>query len=104
MLIPHISRPILYPDKKFESFKYPEIASSDHWLSFVDACLDGGRTTANFDYAGPLTEGVLLGGVACRFPKTTLKWNMEALSFDLHEANAHVRREYRAGWQVKGLS
>jgi predicted dehydrogenase len=104
MVLPHINRPLLYPDKKFKDFKYPEVASGDHWAEFVEACRGRGHTSAGFDYAGPLTEAVLLGGVASRFPKTTLKWNTAALKFDLAEANKFVRREYRRGWQVKGLS
>ncbi len=103
LVIPHISRPLLYPDKKFESLKFPEIPSSDHWGSFVDACLDGSRTTANFEYAAPLTEAVLLGGVASRFPKTLLRWNSARLEFDQEDANQYVRRGYRPGWRVTGL-
>lgn len=104
LVIPHISRPMLYPDKKFQALKYPEVESSDHWGRFVDACLTGCSTSANFSYAGPLTEAVLLGGVACRFPKTTLEWDSATLSFNLPEANAYVRRAYRQGWGVEALA
>jgi hypothetical protein len=103
MVIPHISKPILYPDKKFSEMRYPEVPSVDHWGSFVEACLTGSRTSANFDYAGPLTEAVLLGGVASRFPGTTLQWNSATLQFDLSDANQYVRRPYRSAWQVTGL-
>jgi predicted dehydrogenase len=104
MLLPHIARPLLYPDKQFKDMRYPDIASKDHWGEFVDACLTGSATSAPFSYAGPLTEAVLLGSVACRFPKTTLKWNGPQLQFAESEANKYLRRQYRAGWQVKGLS
>jgi len=104
MVLPHINRPLLYPDKKFHDFKYPEVASGDHWGEFVDACRGKGKTSASFDYAGPLTEAVLLGGVASRFPQTTLKWNAAKLKFDLAEANKFIRREYRTGWTVAGLT
>jgi hypothetical protein len=104
LVIPHVSRPLLYPDAKFKDFKYPEVAGDDHWALFVQACLGGYETSANFSYAGPLTETVLLGGVASRFPKTTLNWNSSKLTFDHKDANQFVRREYRAGWKVKGLS
>jgi hypothetical protein len=104
MVLPHYSRPMLYPDKKYKDLKFPEIASVDHWGQFVSACLTGEPTSANFNYAGPLTETVLLGGVALRFPQTTLKWDSTALKFDNAEANHLVRRTYRKGWQVKGLS
>ena len=104
LVLPHVARPLLYPDKKFHDFKFPEVASHDHWGEFVDACLGEGRTSASFGYAGPLTEAVLLGGVASRFPKTTLTWNPGKLEFDVREANQFIRRDYRSGWSVKGLS
>jgi hypothetical protein len=104
LLLPHIARPLLYPDKKYKDVKFPEITSDDHWGQFVTACLTGTPTSANFNYAGPLTETVLLGCVAARFPQTTLKWNAPTLSFDLAGANQYIRRTYRRGWQVKGLS
>ncbi|WCJ61001.1 Gfo/Idh/MocA family oxidoreductase [Fontisphaera persica] len=104
MLLPHIAKPELYPDAAFRDFVYPKLDRVDHYHSFVDACLGRGQTSAGFDYSGPLTEAVLLGGVATRFPQTTLKWNAERLSFDLKNATALVRRAYRKGWEVKGLS
>ena len=102
LVIPHISRPLLYPDKKFADFKYPDVPSVDHWGSFVDACVGKGKTSAHFDYAGPLTEAVLLGGVASRFPQTTLKWDSAKLKFDDKAASAFVARKYRKGWLLKG--
>jgi len=104
MVLPHWSRPLLYPDKKFKDFQYPEVSSGDHWGEFVRACLGQCQTSANFNYAGPLTEAVLLGGVASRFPKTTLKWNAAKLRFDEREANDFIRREYRRGWSIQALS
>ncbi|HVM49525.1 MAG TPA: Gfo/Idh/MocA family oxidoreductase [Candidatus Acidoferrum sp.] len=104
MVLPHIARPLLYPDKKFKDLPMPELTSDDHWGQFVAACLDGTPTSASFKYAGPLTETVLLGTVAARFPQTTLKWNAPALAFDNAAANRYIRRTYRKGWQVKGLS
>jgi hypothetical protein len=104
LVIPHINRPLLYPDKKFKDFKYPDIPSTDHYGEFVDACRGKGKTLADFSYSGPLTETVLLGGIASRFPKTSLNWNGPKLKFDSNEANQFVRREYRKGWRVKDLA
>jgi hypothetical protein len=43
--------------------------------------------------------------VACRFPQTTLQWNARELKFDNStDASRLVRRTYREGWRVKGLS
>jgi predicted dehydrogenase len=104
IVVPHVARPLLYPDKKFKNLKYPEVPAADHWGQFVQACLRGGSTSAGFSYAGPLAETVLLGCVASRFPQTTLKWNALELKFDDHQANQFIRRQYRRGWQVKELS
>lgn len=104
LVLPHVNRPLLYPDAKFQHFKYPEVQSEDHWLSFVEACLGKGTTSAGFNYSGPLTEAVLTGTIACRFPNTTLEWDSVGLRFGQAEANAFIRRTYRAGWEVKGLS
>ena len=94
------------PDEAdFADFKMPDVKGANHWHQFVDAILGKDKTQANFDYAGPLTEAILLGSVASRFPKTTLEWNAKKLKFtNVKEANQYVRREYRKGWAVKGLS
>ena len=82
----------------------PDTKDANHWHQFVDAILEKDKTSANFDYAGPLTEAVLLGSVASRFPKTTLEWDAAKLTFtNVKEANQHVRRTYRKGWEVAGL-
>jgi predicted dehydrogenase len=105
MLLPHVEFAQLYPDKDFAGYRRPDVQEQDHYLQFVDACLGKGRTSAGFDYAGPLTETVLLGSVACRFPQTTLQWNARHVKFDnMGDANRFLRRTYRAGWSVKGLS
>lgn len=104
MLLPHVAKPELFPDSKFGDFRPPQIKGDDHWLQFVEACLGNGQTSANFDYAGPLTEAVLLGSVATRFPKTTLNWEAAKLKFtNVSEANKFVRRAYRKGWEVAEL-
>jgi len=63
------------------------------------------QTSTPFDYSGPLTESVLLGGVATRFPQTTLEWDASQLKFkNSAEATQVLRRAYRHGWEVPGLS
>jgi predicted dehydrogenase len=104
LLLPHVEAPVLYPRAKFKNLKFPEVAEENHWGKYVEACLGGAKTTANFDYSGPLAEAVLVGTVAERLPKTTLHWNAPTLSFTEAEANQFVRRPYRSGWSVKGLS
>lgn len=104
MVIPHIALPALLPEEKFADFEPPAIEGGDHWKEFIDAIRGEGRTSTPFDYSGPLTESILLGSVASRFPNTTLDWNGPSLRFtNVPEANAFVRRPYRAGWEVAGL-
>src|SRR5690606_3645140 len=75
MVIPHWSIPNLYPAEKFREFKMPEVGEVNHYTSWVEAALDNGNASSNFGYAGPLTEAVLLGVVAIRFPKEQLQWD-----------------------------
>ncbi len=101
---PYIADPILLPDEKFKDYKRPEPTGDNHYLQFVEACRGNGQTSASFAYSGPLTESVLLGCLATRFPDTTLEWNADELNVtNVREANRFVRRNYRNGWAVEGL-
>jgi hypothetical protein len=101
---PYIGAPVLLPADKFSDYKRPTPGSVDHYLEFVEACRGNGKTSTPFSYSGPLTEMVLLGCLATRFPKTTLKWDSEKLQFtNLSDANRFLRRTYRKGWEVEGL-
>lgn len=105
MLLPHVGMPALLPEGDFRDFKMPQIEPINHYFQWVEAVRGSGKTTTSFDYSGPLTESVLLGPLATRFPKTTLEWNSKKLKFtNSADATRHVRRQYRAGWHVKGLS
>ena len=86
-----------------------------HYVQWVNACIAGygqSELSSPFDYAGPLTETILMGNLALRswniksgnnFPgRKKLLWdakNMKITNFD--EANQFVKREYREGWDVK---
>jgi predicted dehydrogenase len=102
--VPHISAPKLYPVEQFKDYPLPTAEQGHHWSIWAEACMNGGKPGANFDYSGPLTEAVLLGSVAVRFPQKKLDWNSAALEFT-NEKNAsqYVRRKYRKGWEVSGL-
>ena len=102
--IPHVAAPKLFPIAKFKDYKLPECEQGHHWTEWAEACMKGGKPGANFDYSGPLTEAVLLGSVAVRFPKTKLEWNGAKLQFENERgANQFLRRTYRKGWEVAGL-
>jgi predicted dehydrogenase len=96
--------PVLLPREKFKDAKFPDVKDDNHYLQFVEAVRGNGTTSAPFSYAGPLTEMVLLGCLATRFPKTDLKWDTKNLKVtNIEEANQFVRRVPRKGWEVEGL-
>jgi predicted dehydrogenase len=104
LLLPHVAEAQLYPQEKFRDYRRPEVEGADHYHQWVNACLGEGKTSAGFGYAGPLTEALLLGVVANRFPDTKLAWDAERLEVtNLPEANKLLQREYREGFEVKGL-
>lgn len=69
--------------------------SNKHYHQFVDACLGKGKTTAPFSYAARLTETILLGVIAGRFPGQTLHWDNSTAQFAEKEANQYLFGEYR---------
>ena len=86
-----------------------------HYLQWVNACIAGygkNELSSSFDYAGPLTETILMGNLALRswnikddkgkfIGRKKLLWdakNMKITNFD--EANQFVKREYRDGWKL----
>jgi hypothetical protein len=101
--VPHIDTPRLYPAHTFKDFALPVVKEAHHWSQWAEACRTGAVPSASFDYSGPLTEAVLLGSVAVRYPNTTLAWDSARLTFtNLPEADVHLRREYRKGWELSG--
>ena len=57
------------------------------------------KALASLDYAGPMTEAVLLGNVAMRAGKR-IEWDAKKLKVtNAPEANQFIRREYRKGWE-----
>ena len=104
LLLPHISPAKLYPVEKFKNYKRPSVAGANHYHQWVDACLGKGETSASFSYAGPLTESLLLGVVANRFPNRKLEWNSKKSQFTNSEkATELVRKKYRQAFVVKNL-
>ncbi len=110
---------VLVADLKESRKALPE---HGHQASWVEACKEGfGKSkhkalTSSFDYAGPLTESILMGNLAIRsymlresdargghqYPgRKKLLWdgaNMKITNFE--KANQFVKREYRKGWSL----
>jgi len=102
-----------------EKMAEPEYGHQRKW---VDACKAGFNSkehlalTSSFDYAGPMTETVLMGNLAIRsfmlrkelsngqmdyFARKKLLWDGENMKItNLEEANQFVSREYREGFTV----
>ncbi len=62
-----------------------------HYHQFVDACLGRDITSAPFSYSARLTETILLGVIAGRFPNETLHWDSEKARFEENKANAFLK-------------
>jgi predicted dehydrogenase len=114
------ANPTLLPTSRMsEAASVPQTIArvpEGHYVQWVNACIAGyGQKTLSspFDYAGPLTETILMGNLALRsynirgtngkgYPgRKKLLWdavNMKITNFD--EANQFVKREYRAGYKL----
>jgi len=104
ILHPHGGTPVLLPAEKFGAFPIPGLPDRNHYHQWVNACRDQGKTQAGFEYAGPLTEAILLGTIAPRLPGRELAWDAERMSFaKAPETTALLRRKYRPGWEIEGL-
>jgi hypothetical protein len=99
LVIPHVAMPYLVPTATFKDYKIEKVPAVDHYVGWADACRGEGKTTSHFDYAGPLTEAVLLGTVAMRVPGETLKWDAKALKTNSKTADALLTKPYRKGWE-----
>ena len=103
--------------------KYTALPEYGHHVAWTDACKTGFGSkehkalSSSFDYAGPLTETVIMGNLAIRsynlrkpgpdgkgytYPgRKKMLWdgaNMRITNFD--DANQFVKRQYREGWKL----
>ena len=72
-----------------------ESEGKKHYHQFVDACLGKAETSAPFSYAAKLTETILLGVIAGRFPNQTLHWDAKSARFAEEEPNQYLEGSYR---------
>ncbi len=79
-----------------EPIRNYETEGPKHYHQFVDACLGKAECSAPFDYASRLTESILLGTIAGRFPGETLHWDAKTAKFKEEKANQYLTGEYRA--------
>jgi predicted dehydrogenase len=105
IVLPHLTaEPFVLPASKMSTLPTFDIPERDHYAEFIDVVLGGGKDTcsASFAYAGPLTESVLIGNIAARFPGETLAFDARALTFPKHPgATQYLTRHYRDHWKPK---
>lgn len=118
------ANPTLLPTSKTKDVKVPQTVErvpggqEGHYAQWVNAAIAGygkGKTSSNFDYAGPLTETVLFSNLALRSwylknssgkfeGRKKILWdaaNMKVTNFD--DANQFIKRQYRDGYAMKGF-
>ncbi|MCX5683872.1 MAG: Gfo/Idh/MocA family oxidoreductase, partial [Planctomycetota bacterium] len=96
--------PRLIPERRMRDYSRPAKTlprSIGHHNEWLKACKEGTPTRSNFDFAGPLTEAVLLGTVCVRLGGRQLVWDSDTLKVtNVPEANAYLHYEYRKGWAL----
>jgi hypothetical protein len=77
------------------------VESPGHFAEFARAIKGGPAATSNFpDYAGPLTETILLGNLAVWAEGKTIEWDAKHLrAKNAPEVESIIRPHYRAGWK-----
>jgi hypothetical protein len=97
-------RPRLIPEKRNKEYRRPPKTlprSIGHYNEWIEACKTGSATKSNFDFAGPLTEAVLLGSISVHLGGEKLLWDSANLRVaNLEEANALLHYKYRDGWTL----
>jgi predicted dehydrogenase len=97
--------PRLIPEKRNLEYKRPPKtlprSVAGHYQEFITACKTGSATRSNFDFAGPLTEALLLGTISVRLGGEKLYWDAENFRVTNNDqANALLHYSYRAGWSL----
>jgi hypothetical protein len=107
LLLPHFQQlPRLIVDGSYKVFDVAKFnlgapvkdyagESKKHYHQFVDACLGNATCSAPFSYSARLTETILLGVIAGRFPNQTLHWNSKKAKFSERKANKYLGGKYR---------
>jgi predicted dehydrogenase len=100
----------ILPKALRDSYKAPAPyipSSPGHEEEWIRACKGGAPGGSDFEWAGPLTETVLLGNIALRselkekLSGQLLEWDPEKFSFpNMHEADKFLHTEYRKGWNL----
>ena len=93
----------IVPESKMNAYELPPKTLNRRlgtWGEWVEAIRGGEPAGCNFDWAGIITEAVLLGNIAIRVGKD-LQWDAEKVKFANNDkANEYVASKYRSGWTM----
>jgi len=96
--------PQILPRSRALEYKRPPKTlprSIGHHAEWIAACKGGPTPRSNFDFAGPLTEAVLLGSLCIRNGGKKLLWDSASLKITNDPAaNQYLHYEYRKGWEL----
>jgi predicted dehydrogenase len=96
--------PRLLPEGRDKEYQRPAKTlprSKGHHQEWINACKGGPVTRSNFDFAGPLTEAVLLGSVCIHNGGQKLVWDSNNLKITNDpDANKLLHYDYRKGWSL----
>src|SRR3989440_4412027 len=109
------SNPTLLPSSRNAEVNVPKTLArvpEGHYAQWVNTCIAGygkNELSSPFEYAGPLSETILMGNLALRAwnikegnrftGRKKLLWDAVNMKITNYEpANQFVKREYRAGW------
>ncbi|HEX4588927.1 MAG TPA: gfo/Idh/MocA family oxidoreductase, partial [Gemmataceae bacterium] len=100
----------MLPDAEFIDYKKPpqtlprngkeDLGMKQEWAEAIKSGKPD-HAYSNFDFAGMLTEMILLGNVAIRLTGQKLNWDGPSFQFSNNsQANQHLHYEYRKGWTL----
>jgi predicted dehydrogenase len=99
----------LLPHDRFAGYESPtptfprvigggDLGMKAEWLGAIRGT---GKPMSNFDYAGLLTEFILLGNIGIRAQGKRLEWDGPSMKFtNATEADHWLKREYRKPWTL----
>lgn len=95
----------LIPEAAMQAYTLPEKSiprlGTSHEQNWIKCCKANKTSSSPFSFAGPLSETVLLGNVALKFPGHKLEFDSENLIIKNNtEATALLNLPYREGWSL----
>ena len=93
--------PRIVPAAKTADYQAPPpflTRSQETYTDWIQSCKSGNPSASNFGVAGPFTEWIAMGCIACRVPGK-LEWDPEKMRITNNkEANKFVKPTLRKGW------